>query len=81
MQVKKAGPVTVRLKLNAAARRKLQRQKRLPVKLRLTFTPASGHAIKKTVRVTLRPQTKAPTCHASSAKRHHVICPKSGSVR
>ena len=59
--VKAAGPVSFRLKPNAAAKRLLKRKKKLRVKLQVTFKPADGAApTVKTERVTLRQPKPAP---------------------
>jgi plastocyanin len=53
--VASAGKTSFALKLNAAARRALNRRDRLTVNLRITATPPGGAATTKTARVTLRP--------------------------
>ncbi len=56
------GPTTVRLKLNAPARRILKRRKKLAVSLRVTFTEAGARPLSKITRVTLTPRAKRPSC-------------------
>ena len=55
-QVGKAGPVTVRLKLNRAAMALLRRKGKLRASLRVTFTPRAGGAtLRRTAKLTLKP--------------------------
>jgi hypothetical protein len=55
------GPSKLTLRLNAPAKRLLARRHSLPVALAMTFTPASGPAITRTTRITLRSAAKRPT--------------------
>jgi hypothetical protein len=68
--IKGAGPVTIPLQLNGAARRLLKRHHHLKIRLRLTFT-GSGHSSSRTQTVTLTaPTAKPKTCHVRRPKHH-----------
>ncbi len=51
---KKAGTVTLLLKLSPGAKRQLQRKRKLVVRVRVTFRPTGGLTRSRNVRVTLR---------------------------
>jgi len=63
-EVTAAGPVTVPLTLNAAARRLLRRKGALRTSLRVTFTPTGGQPQTTTTRVTLRHSTRPVACRS-----------------
>jgi hypothetical protein len=69
------GPVKVKLRLNAAAKRILQRRHKLPVSLDMTFTPTAGPAVTRTTRVTLRSAPTPPkrcAVHKPTRNRHRL---------
>jgi len=59
--VPRAGVVTLRPKLNTEAKRLLARRRKLPVTVRLTFTPTAGAPVTTTQHVTLTPQPASRT--------------------
>jgi hypothetical protein len=69
--VTQAGPVKIPLKLNPAAKRLLNRKKRLAVNVKATFTQAGAPPLTNTTRVTLtRPKALPRLCRpAKNAKR------------
>jgi len=78
LDISRAGPVALDLKLNTAARKLLRRKNKLAVTLRSTFTPTSGTPMTKTSRVTLKqPSPAARTQRCVSRNR----CPGRPSTR
>jgi hypothetical protein len=69
--VSEPGPVKVKLRLNAAAKRLLARRHKLPVTLEMTFSPTVGAAVTRTTRITLRSAPKPPKrCAAHKPSRN-----------
>jgi hypothetical protein len=56
--IARSGPVTVKLKLNTAAKRLLRRKEKLAIRLRSTFTETGGRPVTETRRATLTPPPK-----------------------
>jgi len=70
-RVRRAGRVTVKLKLSRGAARTLRSKRALRLRVRLAFKPASGRTAVRTTRLTLRrpppcPKAARPVCRAAS---------------
>ena len=73
-KVKTAGPVTIVLKPNAAARKLLQRRGRLAVKLAISFTSTNGKKLSRTAKATLRRgASKRALCQQTPGGRRHTV--------
>jgi hypothetical protein len=71
-----AGVITLPLKLNAAARNLLKRNKKLPIQVKTTFAATGAGPVTTTSRLTLRtPAARPRTCRpAAKRSKHRSTC-------